>query len=91
MATILSVDDRAINREFLATQPRDHLVRLLECLLQKCCEAAQAGISRSMSVTVVDRLEMIQIEDHQHQSIALAARCGHAFLDRARDEMRAFS
>ena len=55
------------HREFLTAEPRNDVLWGAERSLQLPGECAQAGITNSMSVAVVDRLEMVEVENRQCQ------------------------
>ena len=61
--------------EFLAAQPRHQFFIGRKCRLQPCGELSQALIAARVSVAIVDRLEMVEVEDQQRQRRAARAPC----------------
>ncbi|MNR35590.1 hypothetical protein D3C85_1534460 [compost metagenome] len=60
--------------EFLAAVAHRQVGRPLQCLLQHLGKAPQTLVARGVPVTVVVGLDVIQVEHHQRQRIALASR-----------------
>ncbi|MNC28306.1 hypothetical protein D3C75_765060 [compost metagenome] len=60
--------------ELLAPIAHSQVGRPLQRLLQHLGKAPQALVARGVPITVVVGLEVIQVEHHQRQRIALASR-----------------
>src|SRR5687768_1110979 len=68
--------------ELLASQARHQFVRRSESLLQAVGKSTQTGVTSSVAMTIVDGLEMIQIEDQQREWPPARTRLGHPFVQR---------
>ena len=66
--------------ELVATQARDHVVGT-HMLAQALADTAQHQVAGIVAVTVVDRLEVVEIDQHQRHRLATAIGVGHGRLD----------
>jgi hypothetical protein len=71
---------RQEQQELVATRPSRDVARPAGLGLQADADLGEDLVADVVPVAVVDRLEKVEVEDHQYQRIAIAAGPGDTFL-----------